>query len=99
MPSSSLQPTVEELLTRLERIEERLRRLDDSERAEESPGGHMLFVPTAAGYAIVEREGMPPQPGDEVLVDGNAYRAQRSRSSPFPADPRCCVIVEAAEPT
>ena len=89
-----LQPAVEDLVARLERLEERLRRLDGFHLARAEPAGHLLFVPTATGYVVVERDGPPPRPGDEVVVDGSAYRVQRHRRSPLPADPRACLIVE-----
>jgi hypothetical protein len=78
----------------VERLEARLRQLDNSPVGEELVA-HTLFLSAASGYTIVERTGPPPQLGAEVHVDGRAYRAQRYRPSPFPADPRPCVIVEA----
>ena len=90
-----LQPVLRDLVTRLERLEERIGQLDGSSVTAAALEGHTLFVSTATGYTVIERDGPPPRPGDEVGVDGRAYRAQRYRRSPFPADPRPCVIVEA----
>ena len=92
-----LQTVVEELIRSLERLEERVRPPDGSRLAETAPPGHILFVPTGSGYAVVERDGPPPRPGDEVVLDGSAYRAHSHRRSPFPGDRRSCVIVEVAE--
>ena len=77
-------------------MEERLDRLAPSPLAE-AEIGHTLFVATATGYTVVECDGPPPRPGDDVAVDDNAYRAERYRRSPFPADPRPCVVVQPAE--
>lgn len=87
---------VEDLVAKLERLEERLDRLERSGLRRANIAGHTLFVPTASGYAVVERVGPPPEPGEAVVVDGKSYFAEGYRSSPFPADPRPCVIVEAA---
>lgn len=92
-----LQSVVEGLAARIEAIEGSLRRPDRASLAEEEADGHTLFVPTANGYVVVERDGPPPRPAEEVIVDGAPYRAQRYRHSPFPADPRPCVIVEARD--
>ena len=94
-----LQFVLEELVARLERLEKRVDQLDASLRAAAAamPAGHTLFVPTAAGYTIVERDEPPPPPGAEIMIDGRAYRATHPRRSPFPGDRRPCVVVEAAE--
>lgn len=92
-----LQSTVEDLVVRLERMEARLDRLDYPSSLAKAEAGHTLFVPTATGYTIVERDGPPPRLGDEIAVDGIAYRAERYRRSPFPADSRSCVVVQPAE--
>jgi hypothetical protein len=88
-------PTPDELLTRLERMEDRLRELESSHRSESALGAHTLFLSTSTGYSVVERHGPPPEPGEEIELEGHVYRAQRHRHSPFPADPRPCVVLEA----
>jgi hypothetical protein len=89
---------VEDLATRLKGLEERLDRFERSYLRRASVDGHTLFVSSASGYAIVERVGPPPEPGEEVVVEGHSYFAEGYRSSPFPDDPRPCVVVEAARP-
>jgi hypothetical protein len=89
-----LQPVVDDLVTRLEQLEDRLARLNASGTAEAEPAGHTLFATTPTGYTIIERDGPAPPPGAEVSVDGRAYRVTAARSSPFPGDRRPCVIVE-----
>lgn len=88
-----LQPLIADLIMRLERAEERLRQLENSHVGKEV-AAHTLFLSTATGYTIIERDGPAPRPGDDVQLGDDAYRARRYRHSPFPADPRPCVIVE-----
>jgi hypothetical protein len=90
------QPAVEDLVTRLERLEERLGRLEASLPAKAVSAGHTVFVSTATEYRVVEREEPPPSLGAEVSLDGRVYRVTGYRRSPFPADRRPCVIVEQA---
>jgi hypothetical protein len=93
-----LETVVESLLARVAFVEARLSRLEHGSRLKAEVGGHTLFVATASGYLVVEREGPPPGPGDEVVLDGRAYRAERYRPSPFPRDRRPCAIVEGCRP-
>lgn len=88
---------VEDLAARLKQLEERLDRFERAGLRSASIAGHTVFVSTANGYMIVERVGPPAEPGEEVVVDGVRYVAAGYRSSPFPADRRPCVIVEAAK--
>jgi len=83
---------LESLLTRLERLEERVLRLERPRAA--AAAGHTLFVPSPAGYAVLERSGPPPRPGETLVLDGRTYRATGYRCPPFPADPRPCVVLE-----
>jgi hypothetical protein len=85
---------LDDLIARLEHLEERLRLLEGARPGTAEIAAHTLFLSTATGYTVVERDGPPPLPGDEIELDGNVYRAQRFRRSPFPADSRPCVIVE-----
>jgi hypothetical protein len=87
---------LEELLARLERLEERVLRLERPRTAATPAAGHTLFVPSSAGYAVVERSGPPPEPGETLVLDGGAYCATGYRCPPFPADSRPCVVLEPA---
>ena len=93
-PDERLRQLVEDLVTTLERVEEHLRERNASQPAEANSAGHTLFVSSPVGYTIVEREGPAPLPGEQIVVDGNAYRARCHRRSPFPNDRRTCVVVE-----
>ena len=57
--------------------------------------GHVLFVGTAAGYRVFEREGDAPAEGERVAVeelDGAEALVTGTRHSPFPADRRRCLV-------
>ncbi|HZT53906.1 MAG TPA: hypothetical protein VE995_05960, partial [Gaiellaceae bacterium] len=74
-----LRGVVASMLARIERIEQRLLRLERPLRGHEAESGHTLFVPSAAGWEVVERDGPPPQPGERIELAGAAYRAVRRR--------------------
>jgi hypothetical protein len=52
---------------------------------------HVVFVPTEAGYAMVEAEGEPPEVGATVK---GGYRVTKVGPSPLPDDRRRCVYLE-----
>jgi hypothetical protein len=61
----------------------------------ESPSSHLLFVPTPARYLLLEREGAPPEAGDELdLPDvvGRLVVAKLGRA-PFPGERRPCAFL------
>jgi hypothetical protein len=61
----------------------------------EAPSSHLLFVPTPARYLLVERDGAPPEPGDELElpdVDGRLVVAKLGRA-PFPGERRPCAFL------
>ena len=63
--------------------------------APESPSSHLLFVPTPARYLLVEREGAPPEAGDELELpeaDGRLVVAKVGRA-PFPGESRPCAFL------
>lgn len=55
--------------------------------------GHVLFRPTANGYALHELDGPPPEPDQALLVEGRRYRVERVGRSPLPADRRPCLFL------
>jgi hypothetical protein len=57
--------------------------------------GHVLFRPTANGYALHELDGAAPELDQPVLVDGRRYRVERVGRSPLPADRRPCLYLAA----
>jgi hypothetical protein len=54
--------------------------------------GHVLFVWTAAGYELEEREGDPPAPGSELERHGTTLVVTRIGPSPLPLDARPCAF-------
>jgi hypothetical protein len=57
---------------------------------------HVLFVPSATGYTLVERDGIAPEAGDIVEVDGGRYIVRRHGPSPLPGPRRRCAYLERA---
>jgi hypothetical protein len=56
--------------------------------------GYVLFVPSPAGYRLLERDGAAPASADVVEIDGNPYRILRVGRSPLPGDQRRCAFLE-----
>jgi hypothetical protein len=52
--------------------------------------GYLLLVWSPAGYTVREREGEPPEVGQEVTEDGRELVVTKVGASPFPGDPRRC---------
>lgn len=65
------------------------------EPADELPPGHVLFLPTPDGYAIVESDERPPPVGQVLMLDHGCFRVHRVGRSPFPLDRRPCLFLEA----
>ena len=57
---------------------------------------HVLFVPAATGYTLVEREGVAPEAGDVVEIEGERYVVRRHGPSPLPGPRRRCAYLERA---
>lgn len=63
--------------------------------APQTPSSHLLFVPTPARYLLVERDGAPPEAGDELDlpdVKGRLVVAKVGRA-PFPGEGRPCAFL------
>ena len=61
-----------------------------------SETAHVLFVPAATGYTLLERDGVAPEAGDIVEVDGDRYVVRRHGPSPLPGPRRRCAYLERA---
>ena len=61
-----------------------------------SEAAHVLFVPSATGYTLLERDGIAPEAGDIVEVDGGRYVVRRHGPSPLPGPRRRCAYLERA---
>ena len=78
---------------------ERQFQLEDTATAmpeQKSEAAHVLFVPSATGYTLLERDGVAPEAGDTVEVDGGRYIVRRHGPSPLPGPRRRCAYLERA---
>jgi hypothetical protein len=92
-----------------ERLNQALRERDEARAAREeatasddaSPSvdssAHLLFVPTAEDYALVERDGPPPGAGEAVEIDGRPGRFEvvRVGYDVLPGATRACAYLRA----
>jgi hypothetical protein len=103
--ASELDARIRNAWERLDRIEVRLGRVTTAEgpgmAAEENAGArpglhHILFVPSEAGYVLVEREGMVPAPGEMIALpdDETSYTVVKVVDSPLPGDARVCAYLQ-----
>jgi hypothetical protein len=84
------------LVDHLERLESEIATLRAQMPApDDRPPGHVLFLPTPAGYAIIEADEQPPPIGQLLILDNGCFRVQRVGRSPFPRDRRPCLFLEA----
>jgi hypothetical protein len=62
--------------------------------APDTPSSHLLFVPTPARYLLLERDGAPPQPGEELeLPDTGRLVVAKVGRAPFPGERRPCAFL------
>jgi hypothetical protein len=54
---------------------------------------HLLFVPSPARYALVERDGPPPSEGSELELDERLFVVSKVGPAPFPDEPRACAFL------
>lgn len=54
---------------------------------------HLLFVWKPSGYELVERDGSPPEVGEEVEVGERTERVTKVGPSPLPGDRRPCAYL------
>ena len=62
-------------------------------------GKYLLFVSRPTGYELAEREGKPPQRGEEIDLGadgGGRYVVYKVAPSPLPGDKRRCAYLEPA---
>ena len=60
--------------------------------------GWVGFVHSPDGYRLVQRDGVPPDPGTAVELDDGTFLVLRLGPSPLPGDRRRCAFVERQEP-
>jgi hypothetical protein len=60
------------------------------------PASFVALVPSPEGYRLAVLDGLLPEPGDTVLVEGAERVVARHGRSPLPGDRRRCAFLEAA---
>jgi hypothetical protein len=58
---------------------------------------YLAFVMRPSGYELREREGNPPNVGDEVEEDETRMTVMKVASSPLPGDGRRCAYLQPVE--
>lgn len=89
------EPDVRQLAARLARLEAQTAELQRGHvTAEHESVGHLLFLPTPDGYAIIEADEPPPPAGQVLILEHGCYQVQRVGRSPLPNDRRPCLYLE-----
>jgi hypothetical protein len=65
----------------------------EPEAEPELPSAHLLFVPTPKRYLLVERQGPPPGPGEEIALSEGSFVVGKIGRSPVPGEPRTCAFL------
>ena len=92
-------PELDRLQAENRRLQEEITRLHDEfsklrlVEAPEAPASHLLFVPTAARYLMVERQGPPPAPGEELDLNEGTFLVGKLGRAPFPGEQRPCAFL------
>jgi hypothetical protein len=102
-PEPERDPELERLEAENRRLQDEIERLRSdftNLRLVDAPAhnqvvAHLLFVPTPARYLLLEREGPPPAPGDEVDVPEVEARfgVVKVGRAPYPGELRPCVYL------
>jgi len=56
---------------------------------------YLVFLTKPTGYELHERDGEPPEPGEELEEDGRRYVVIKVAGSPLPGDARRCAYLQA----
>jgi hypothetical protein len=92
-------PELDRLQAENRRLQEEIARLHDEftklrlVEAPEAPASHVLFVPTPARYLMVERQGPPPVPGEELELAEGTFLVGKLGRAPFPGERRPCAFL------
>ena len=95
-------PELDRLQAENLRLQEEITRLHDEftklrlVEVPEAPSSHLLFVPTPARYLMVERQGPPPAPGEELELDEGTFLVGKLGRAPFPGEQRPCAFLLAS---
>jgi hypothetical protein len=94
-----LDPELDRLQTENRRLQEEIERLRSEftklrlVEAPEQPSSHLVFVPTPERYVLLERQGPPPSPGDELELSEGSFVVGKLGRAPFPGEHRPCVFL------
>lgn len=93
-PVKHLQAENRRLQAEIERLRVEFTRLRVVEGPEQ-PSSHVLFVPTPTGYLLLEREGAPPSPGEELELSEARGRLVVTRlgRAPLPGERLPCAFL------
>jgi hypothetical protein len=80
---------------RIEELEAELAGRRDLSAAPEVETSHLLFFASRGGYALMERAGPSPAPGEEVELAGLMYGVTKRGRPPVPGDTRRCAFLVA----
>jgi hypothetical protein len=92
-------PELDRLQVENRRLQEEIARLHDEftklrlVEAPEAAASHLLFVPTPARYLMVERQGPPPAPGEELDLNEGTFLVGKLGRAPFPGEQRPCAFL------
>ena len=103
LPDPAPDPALELVQAENQRLRAELEQLREAftrPRAVEAPkipDSHVLFVPTPKGYLLLEREGAPPEAGEELELTEAAGRLAVTKigRAPFPGEARPCAFLTA----
>ena len=100
-PEPDQDPELERLEAENHRLQDELARLRGEfarltvAEAPKQASAHLLFVPTPARYLLLEREGAPPAPGEELQVfeaEGR-FTVTKVGRAPYPGELRPCAYL------
>jgi hypothetical protein len=92
-------PELELLQAENRRLEEELERLRSEIKnprlvqVPALPSSHLVFVPTPQRYLVLERQGPPPEPGDELELSEGRFVVGKIGRAPYPAERRPCAFL------
>ncbi|HSC49885.1 MAG TPA: hypothetical protein VLD16_06430, partial [Gaiellaceae bacterium] len=101
VPDPAPDPELERLEAENRRLQEELELLRAEltrpklvEAPEPEPASaHLLFVPSPARYALVERDGPPPPEGSEVELEERLFVVSKVGPAPFPGETLACAFL------
>jgi hypothetical protein len=93
---AELASALEATQAELQAVQTELAERPEQPPVEEPAATHVVFLPSAKGYALAELPGPTPDPGAYEDVDEVRFVVSRIGPSPLPADRRRCAYLEVA---